>query len=158
MLFRSQSWEFGFSNPSAQCCGFLTQDPDMTDPDFLKYGYLYNWFAAMPQAVNNAGTNECSSLQGDYICPVSEDNADAPDWHLPDNEEWIVMERYLCETYTAADAAQCAIDFPYGNNSNIGYFGTVEGGILKEPGYDDDGTGEWWWHADAGDEDRKSVV
>jgi len=140
------SWMDG---TDAECCGYWTQDPDMTDPelnqnsteDILTYGYLYNWFAAMPQETNGNDNNQCGSAQGDNICPEG--------WDLPTHQEWNEMERHLCETYSSRSAAQCAVDFPYGgeNSAYYGDKGTFEGGILKEPGYE-----EWTYHTDAGDD------
>jgi len=51
--------------------------------NYKTYGVLYNW----PAAMNGAASSDAnpSGVQG--ICP--------PGWHLPSDDEWIQLERYL---------------------------------------------------------------
>ena len=53
--------------------------PNGDKSNVVKYGYLYNWTAAMDGA-NSSDANP-SHVQG--ICPVG--------WHLPSSEEWFVL-------------------------------------------------------------------
>ncbi|MDD4033418.1 MAG: fibrobacter succinogenes major paralogous domain-containing protein [Bacteroidales bacterium] len=76
--------------------------------DYITYGVLYNW----PAAMNGAASSNAnpSSVQG--ICPEG--------WHLPSDNEWKQLEMYLGMTQEAAD--------------DIAWRGTGQGGKLKKAG------------------------
>ncbi|HOE38048.1 MAG TPA: fibrobacter succinogenes major paralogous domain-containing protein [Bacteroidales bacterium] len=96
---------------------YYVYDYDGTDVDEAKatenyatYGVLYNWPAAMAGA--GSSNSIPSGVQG--ICPEG--------WHLPSDAEWQQLEMYLGMSETDANST--------------GLRGTVEGGKLKEAGYD----------------------
>lgn len=68
------------------------------------YGNLYNGFAV---------------LDSRNVCPEG--------WHVPTDDEWVLLERTICSSAT------CTLDFPYAS-LNSGWQGTDEGGKLKETG------------------------
>ncbi|MDD4033417.1 MAG: fibrobacter succinogenes major paralogous domain-containing protein [Bacteroidales bacterium] len=76
--------------------------------DYITYGVLYNW----PAAMNGAASSNAnpSSVQG--ICPEG--------WHLPSDNEWKQLEMYLGMSKETADG--------------FGWRGTDECGKLKEAG------------------------
>jgi uncharacterized protein (TIGR02145 family) len=80
----------------------------------IVYGKLYTWAGAMNWDFMNGLPPEKSR----GICPV--------DWHVPSDDEWIVLEMFL--GMSSADAYDC----------RLFYRGTNEGGKLKEAG-----TGHW---------------
>lgn len=75
----------------------------------LIYGGLYEWDEMMQY--NPSDNQLIGTTQG--ICPEG--------WHLPTDEEWKSLERYLGMSHFEA--------------SNTGYRGTTEGGKLKESGH-----------------------
>ena len=76
----------------------------------LTYGHLYTWAAI----VNGQSSSNSvpSGIQG--LCPVG--------WHVPSDNEYITMERYLGMSQEQANLT--------------GYRGTDEGGKIKETGFE----------------------
>ena len=70
---------------------------DNSESNAAVYGYLYNWYT-----VNDTR------------------NMAHPGWHVPTDDEWITLEKYLGMSQSAAE--------------DIGWRGTIEGGKLKETG------------------------
>lgn len=85
---------------------------DSTYENYLKYGILYNWNAAM-QCEGNSCAEE---TQG--ICPDG--------WHMPTHVEWTTLEKNLGSDPDA---------FPY-EGATVGFLGTDEGDAIKHPDAD----------------------
>ena len=91
-----------------------------------KYGYLYNWAAAVncsnpSDALNNSENNNFEMAQS--ICPTG--------WHVPTNGDWVTMETFL-NGGTALN---------YGINQYLGTFaGKVACGAWNSSGYSQDNT------------------
>lgn len=75
---------------------------------YQTYGVLYNWSAAMNG--DSSSNSNPSEIKG--ACPVG--------WHLPSDDEWKELEKYLGMSQSEADTSD--------------YRGTTEGGKLKEVG------------------------
>jgi uncharacterized protein (TIGR02145 family) len=86
------------------------------------YGRLYNWYA-----INDS--------RG--ICP--------PEFHVPSNEEWLILENSLGGSAIAATYLKSSPAVWDGNNSS-GFSGLPGGTRLSGTGnYDDEGNGGQWW-------------
>src|SRR5690606_7790977 len=131
----------------------LAQDTD----EFNTYGVLYNWPAAMNNAV---GSNAVpSGVQG--VCPAG--------WHLPGDDEWKLMEIALGMDPTEADdmgfrgtneGSKFAGNFPLWTNGDLrndAEFGTsgldarTAGSRLATGTFVQlQGGGRWWTTTDGG--------
>jgi uncharacterized protein (TIGR02145 family) len=80
-----------------------------TNPNFSIYGVLYNWSAAIDG--EESSFSNPSGVKG--ICPDG--------WHLPSDEEWLILEKYLGMNEAEANSVKW-------RNSGI------VGGALKEAG------------------------
>jgi uncharacterized protein (TIGR02145 family) len=85
--------------------------------NYKQYGALYNWPATMDGSLTS--TSVPSGIKG--ICPVN--------WHLPSDDEWKIMEKYLGMTQEDADAWYMRFSGLVGTKlkSASGWNGTVKG-------------------------------
>ena len=117
-----------------------------------KYGYLYNWYAAMDGA--NSSVLNPSGVQG--ICPTG--------WHLPSDAEWTQLTDYLkshseyqCGSNTSSIAKSlasttgwsssttiCAVGNTPSNNNSTG-FDAMPAGYYGNDGPDRFGTEVFFW-------------
>jgi uncharacterized protein (TIGR02145 family) len=79
--------------------------------NYKTYGVLYNWTAAM----NPGGKKSTMSGQVRAVCPAG--------WHMPDDDEWKVLEMALGMTQTDADTLYWRISGEVGKKlkSSIGW-------------------------------------
>ena len=97
--------------------GTIVDDAKAT-ANYTIYGILYNWPAAMNNAVSSS-TNP-SGVQG--ACPTG--------WHLPSKSEWIQLTDYLGGAYIAGGKLKEAGTIHW----NTGNTGTNESGFTALPG------------------------
>lgn len=109
-----------------------------TTTNYLTYGVLYNWNAAMNGA--SSSNSNPSNVQG--VCPTS--------WHLPSYSEWIQLITFL-EGESVAGGKLKEIgtshwDTPNTGASNKSNFTALPGGARDIDGlfYGIGHNGEWW--------------
>jgi len=119
-------------------------DEDIDSQDSLyyvgNYGFLYSWVAIM-HGYSSSNENP-SGVQG--VCPDG--------WHLPSDEEWIELERYL-----GMDSTQAYSTYYYrgtdegtklklgGNTGFAALMGGFHYGVSADYYFGDFGTHGWYW-------------
>ncbi len=124
-----------------EACQDYSPDINACDPvqSLAEYGRLYNWYAVTDSR---------------NVCPEG--------WHVPSDDEWMVMEQALGMTASAADSLGWrGVDqghqlksafgwspdaFDDGNGSNAAGFNALPGGIrYSYEFYGTAGSSGWWW-------------
>lgn len=71
-----------------------TVDEAKETENFLKYGVLYNWAAAMDGDDRKANPNQ---IEGSDLNPSGVQGICPSGWHLPSRSEWVQLEEYICD-------------------------------------------------------------
>jgi len=115
-----------------------------------KYGLLYDWATAMelPSTYNSTLYSAAANHRG--ICPT--------DWHLPSNEEWEKLLRYVDGTSGTASPyqsktagkylkAQCGWNENGNGTDNFGFFALPgsQGRSYRDVGLGNFGKDGYWW-------------